>query len=45
MLYHTAFIIMNLKNCNQGKKNGIKYNNSLNSIVVRRLFEQHVIEK
>ena len=45
MLYHTAFIIMNLKNCNQRKKNGIKYNNSLNSIVVRRLFEQHVIEK
>ena len=41
MLYYTTYIIINIKNF---KKKHIKYNNSLKSIVVRRLDEQHLIE-
>ena len=47
MLYYTTYININLKTVIKAKKqkSGIKYNNSLTLIVVRRLSEQHVIQK
>ena len=51
MLYYTTYININLKNLIKAKQKtkkrhyGIKYNNSLKLIVVRRLSEQHVIQK
>ena len=51
LLYHTTYIIINIKNFNWSIKNKkkntkhIKYNNPLKSIAVRRLAEQHVIQK
>ena len=51
MLYYTTYININLKTVIKAKqktkkhKNSIKYNNSLKLIVVRRLSEQHVIQK
>ena len=48
MLYYTTYIIINIKKFIQSKtknKKHIEYNNSLKSIVVRRLAEQHLIQK
>ena len=50
LLYYTTYIIINIKNfinikTNKTKtKTHIKYNNSLKSVVVRRLNEQHLIQ-
>ena len=46
MLYYTTYIILTYKYLIEAKnKKDIKYNNPLTSIVVRRLAEQHVIQK
>ena len=47
MLCYTTYIIINLKKTviKAKEENSIKYNNSLKSIVVKRLSEQHVIQK
>ena len=48
MLYYATYIIINIKNFVNIKakktETQIKYNNSLKSIVVRRLNEQHLIQ-
>ena len=46
MLYYTTYIIINKKTfIKANNKRGIKYNNPLKSIVVRRLAEQDLIQK
>ena len=52
MLCYTAYIIINIKNFDESKKQKkkkntiiVKYNNPFKSIIVRRLAEQHIIQK
>ena len=52
MLCYTAYIIINIKNFDESKKKKknkntiiVKYNNPFKSIIVRRLAEQHIIQK
>ena len=47
MLYYATYIMINIKNLKKKHKKTetqIKYNNSLKSILVRRLNEQHLIQ-